>query len=65
MNKNLKLLDKFDKKFNIYELICKLSERAHQILNGAPVPQGIKEKDPVQIVMEELLEKGDKNEGLS
>ena len=65
MNINLKLLDKFDKTVNIYELICKLAERVHQILNGSPVPPDIKEKDPVQIAMEELLAKGEKNEGLS
>ena len=65
MNINLKLLDKFDKTVNIYELICKLAKRVHQILNGAPVSLNIKEKDPVQIAMEELLAKGEKNEGLS
>ncbi|HOL22649.1 MAG TPA: DNA-directed RNA polymerase subunit omega [bacterium] len=62
MNRNIKLLDKFDKKANIYELICRLAERTHQILNGAPVSIETKEKDPVQIAMEEFLERGEKNE---
>ncbi|MCX8082587.1 MAG: DNA-directed RNA polymerase subunit omega [bacterium] len=61
MNRNIKLLDKFDKKANIYELICKLAERAHQVLNGAPVSSNIKEKDPIQNVMEEFLEYGEGN----
>jgi DNA-directed RNA polymerase subunit K/omega len=57
MNKNIKLLDRFDKKENIYELVYQLAERVHQILNGAAVSSTTKEKDPVQIVMEEFLDR--------
>jgi len=62
MNRNLKLLDRFDKKVNIYELICNMAERVYQILNGATVSIDTKEKDPVQIAMEEFLEQGEENE---
>jgi len=63
MNRNLKLLDRFDKKVNIYELICNMAERVYQILNGAPVAiTRTKGKDPVQIAMEEFLGQGEKNE---
>jgi len=62
MNRNLKLLDRFDKKVNIYELICNMANRVYQILNGSPVSVSTKEKDPVQIAMEEFLERGEKNE---
>ena len=55
MNKNLKFIDKFDKEKNIYEVITKLAERAHDLINGAPPAVDTKEKDPVYVVMEEVL----------
>lgn len=57
MNRNLKVLDKFDNKVNIYELIVDRAERAHDILNGAPPLVNIKEDSITQIVMEEVLNK--------
>ncbi|HDD64940.1 MAG TPA: hypothetical protein ENF61_02370 [Firmicutes bacterium] len=57
MNRNLKVLDKFDNKVNIYELIVDRAERAHNILNGAPPLVNIKEDSITQIVMEEVLSK--------
>lgn len=59
MNRNLKILDKFDKKVNIYGLISNMGARVYQILNGSPVLPGITEKDPVHIVMEEFLKMGE------
>ena len=53
MNKNLKLLDKFDKNSNMYELICKLARKTHSIINGAGVSTDSKEYDPIRVVMEE------------
>lgn len=55
MNRNLRLLDRFDKERNIYELICRLAERVHSIINGSAVFVETTETDPVQIAMEELL----------
>ncbi len=57
MNRNLKVLDKFDKKVNIYELIVRRAERAHDILNGAAPAVNIKENSIPQIVMEEVIVK--------
>ncbi|MGI6595560.1 MAG: DNA-directed RNA polymerase subunit omega [Elusimicrobia bacterium] len=62
MNKNIKLLDKYDKKENIYKLVQLMANRVYQILNGAAVSPTIKEKDPIQIVMEEFLEQAENNE---
>ena len=39
-----------------------MAERVYQILNGATVSIDTKEKDPVQIAMEEFLEQGEENE---
>ncbi|MBN1444747.1 MAG: hypothetical protein JW957_01405 [Candidatus Omnitrophica bacterium] len=55
MNKNLKLLDKFDKNSNMYELICRLAERTHLVINGAEAADESKEHDPIQIVMEKAV----------
>ncbi len=55
MNINAAILDKFDKKENIYELILKQAERAHAVLNGAT---GAAKPDSFSIhrtVMEEFL----------
>ncbi len=60
MEKNLKLLDKFDRDRNIYELICKLSDRAHGIMSGNSVSPETRESNPVQIAMEEFLFEGNK-----
>jgi len=57
MKSNLKVLDKFDKKENIYKLIVQYAERAHNIINGA-IPDIEKEDTSViNIVMEEHLKK--------
>ncbi len=56
MEKNLRLLDKFDRQSNIYELICRLAERAHAIMKGKAVSSDIKESNPVQIAMKEFLD---------
>ncbi len=53
MNKNLKLLDKFDKNSNMYELICRLAEKTHSVINGGGASAESREHDPIQIVMEE------------
>jgi len=58
MNKNLKLLDKFDKNSNMYELICRLAEKTHFVINGAAASPESKEHDPIQIVMEEAAMDG-------
>ncbi len=62
MNRNLKLLDKVDKKENIYRVIAILSKRAHDLISGAPAGVEIDVDEPAQIVMEEFLEKEKRNE---
>lgn len=59
MNKNLKILDKVDKKENIYDLITKLSKRAHEIISGAVPNIELKSKNtsPQLVVLEEYLMK--------
>ena len=58
MNKNLKLLDKFDKNSNMYELICRLADRTHSVINGAGASAESRENDPIQVVMEEAAMDG-------
>jgi DNA-directed RNA polymerase subunit K/omega len=52
---NLRLLDKFDKDENIYELICKLAEKAHSVIDGRATSVEIKESSPIQTAMAEFL----------
>ncbi len=55
-NINLKFLDRFDKNSNIYQLICELSERVHNLF-ATSISSGSsgKEDDLVEIVIEEKL----------
>jgi len=62
MDKNLRLLDKFDRQRNVYELICRLAERVHSIMNGNAVSPENKESNPVQIAMAEFLSDEKKDE---
>lgn len=62
MDKNLRLLDKFDRQRNVYELICRLAERVHLIMNGNAVSPENKESNPVQIAMAEFLSDEKKDE---
>lgn len=62
MDKNLRLLDKFDRQSNVYELICKLADRTHSIMNGNAGSSEVEESNPVQIAMEEFLSDGKKTE---
>ena len=62
MDKNLRLLDKFDRDTNVYELICKLADRTHAIMSGNAVSPETRESNPVQIAMEEFLLDGNKTE---
>ncbi len=62
MDKNLKLLDKFDRQKNVYELICKMSERVHSIMKGNAVSPENRESNPVQIAMGEFLNDGKTDE---
>ena len=56
MDRNLKLLDRFDRDKNIYELICRLAARAHSIMSGSAASFETKETDPIQLAMEEPLQ---------
>ncbi len=60
MSRNLKLLDRFDRGKNIYELISRLSERAHAIMSGKMTSSETRKSDPVQIAMEEYLKEEEK-----
>lgn len=62
MNRNLNLLDRVDKKENIYRVIVVLSKRAHLLISGAPPEVETDLIDPAQIVIEEFLAKEEKNE---
>lgn len=62
MNRNLKLLDRVDKKENIYRIVTILSKRAHDLISGAPPGIEIDVDEPAQIVMEEFLRKEKGNE---
>jgi len=62
MNRNLKLLDRVDKKGNIYRVVSILSKRAHELISGAPAGVEIDVEEPAQIVMEEFLKKDKGNE---
>ncbi|MCD6221547.1 DNA-directed RNA polymerase subunit omega [bacterium] len=62
MDRNLKLLDRVDKKENIYRVIAFLSKRAHELISGGPAGVEIDVDEPAQIVMEEFLEKEKGNE---
>lgn len=57
-NRNLKLLDLIDKKKNIYEVIIEISQRAHDLLKGAPPSIEVKKDDNLVLVaLEEYLRK--------
>jgi len=63
MNKNLELLDKTDKKENIYSIIVILSKKIHEILSGAPIKVKANEDyNLIDIIIEEFLQEKDKNE---
>jgi len=62
MNRNLKLLDRVDKKENIYRIVALLSKRTHDLISGAPPEVGIDIDEPAQIVMEEFLRKEEGSE---
>jgi len=62
MNRNLKLLDRVDKKENIYCIATILSKRAHDLISGAPAGVEINVDEPAQVVMEEFLRKEKANE---
>ena len=55
MNENLKILDKFDKESNIYELVEERSRRAHDILNGAMSAVMGHDHFMTGVVMDELI----------
>ncbi|MCM8769308.1 MAG: hypothetical protein NC911_06505 [Candidatus Omnitrophica bacterium] len=61
MNINTKILDRYDRQMNIYQLILKLAERAHQLLEGATGLVEIGNTDPSspRLVMEEFLFKSE------
>ncbi|GEM_PF-1150549 len=61
MNLNLKILDRYDYRVNIYKLVIQLAERAHAITNGAPVQVEISETElgSCQLVEMEFLAKGE------
>jgi len=61
MNKNLKFLDRFDRNLNIYQLICELSERAHNLF-ATDISSGKtgKEDTFAEMVMDEKLDSGQK-----
>jgi DNA-directed RNA polymerase subunit K/omega len=56
MNINAAILDKFDKKKNIYELILRQAERAHAVMNGAPSVVKPDNFNIHRLVMEEFLQ---------
>jgi len=62
MNRNLKLLDRVDKKENIYRIVTILSRRTHDLISGALTGVEIDVDEPAQIVMEEFLRKEKGNE---
>ena len=57
MKTNLKILDKFDKTKNIYELIVQCAERTHVIMSGALPDVETENSSIPNISMEELLTK--------
>jgi len=61
MNLNLKILDRYDHRVNIYKLVIQLAERAHAITNGAPVQVEISQAElgSCQLVEMEFLAKGE------
>ena len=56
MNINAAILDKYDKKKNIYELILRQAERAHAVMNGAPSVAKPDNFNIHRLVMEEFLQ---------
>ncbi|HOJ40433.1 MAG TPA: hypothetical protein PKX93_03080 [bacterium] len=57
MNINTKILDRYDRNSNIYQLILQLAERAHVLMSGASASLEMAEVDPgsPRLVLEEFL----------
>lgn len=53
MNNNLKFLDEFDRKTNVYEMIVKCAEKAHSISSGSSSA----DSNVLHLAMEAFLQK--------